>query len=247
MVRTLESHKCGTTTGTPVETDDVCLVIPVYNESAVIADVVTAARAVYPWVVCVDDGSTDDSAVLSAGAGALVVRHPVNLGQGAALQTGVEFVLAALPSASYLVTFDGDGQHQVGDVAALVAYAREFDVDVVLGSRFLSERSSIPRCRRVLLRAAVSFTRTTTGLRLTDAHNGLRLFTRDAARRLGLRLTGMAHASEILHVIAQERLRHAEVPVHVLYTEYSRAKGQSSVNAVNIAFELATHRLRPAR
>ena len=93
-------------------TDDVWLVVPLFNEETVIADVVRDARRTFPNVVVVDDGSSDGGADAAQAAGAVVVRHPVNLGQGAALQTGFEYA-RSVPSMQWVVTFDADGQHQV--------------------------------------------------------------------------------------------------------------------------------------
>ena len=120
--------------------DDVWVVIPLYNEGTVIGDVVRAARATFPHVVCVDDGSTDGSVAAAEAAGAVVVRHPVNLGQGAALQTGFEYALS-VPTMRWVVTFDADGQHQVDDVVAMLDKAGAEDLDVVFGSRFLDDRT----------------------------------------------------------------------------------------------------------
>jgi glycosyltransferase involved in cell wall biosynthesis len=226
---------------------DTCVIIPMFNEATVIGEVVTRIREVFPHVVCVDDGSADNSGELAAAAGATVVRHSANLGQGAALQTGIEFGLSRSKHFSYFLTFDADGQHRVEDATAMVSAARTGEIDVVLGSRFLTTPQGIPWSRRVVLRAAVAFTRLTTGLALTDAHNGLRVLNRRAAESLNLRLNGMAHASEILNVIARSGLTFREVPIRVLYTDYSREKGQSSINAFNIVFDLMVHRLRFAR
>ncbi len=226
---------------------DTCVIIPMFNEAAVISEVVTRIREVFPHVVCVDDGSADNSGELAAAAGATVVRHATNLGQGAALQTGIEFGLARSADLQFFLTFDADGQHRVIDAVAMVDEARKGEVDVILGSRFLSTPQNMPASRRLVLRAAVAFTKVTTGLALTDAHNGLRVLSRGAAESLHLRLNGMAHASEILNVIARARLTYREMPIEVLYTDYSRQKGQSSINAVNIVFDLMVHRLRFAR
>jgi polyprenyl-phospho-N-acetylgalactosaminyl synthase len=222
-----------------------CVVIPMYNESSVIAGVVRDVLTRFDRVVCVDDGSTDDSAEVARAAGAAVVEHPLNLGQGAALETGVRFALRD-PAVSYVVTFDADGQHDVDDAAAMVRVAHQQGVQVVLGSRFLAEIAQVPAARRVLLRAATRFSRATTGLELTDAHNGLRVLRRDAAERLSLRMHGMSHASEILCRIAAEGWSYVEHPVTISYTEYSMAKGQRAYNAFNIAFDVAVSRLRHA-
>jgi len=222
-----------------------CVVIPMYNEAAVISDVVRAVRERFGRVVCVDDGSSDESPVLARAAGATVVRHPVNLGQGAALETGVRRALQD-PSIEYVVTFDADGQHSVEDAASMVAVARDLGVQVVLGSRFLGDMEGASGHRRTLLKMAVRFTRATTGMKVTDAHNGLRVLRRDAAERLRFRLHGMSHASEVLSVISKHQWSYVEHPTTVTYTEYSRAKGQRGYNAFNIVFDLAANRLRAA-
>ena len=217
---------------TPVQ-EDAWLVIPLFEEARVIEEVLREARQVFPHVVCVDDASRDDSAERARAAGAVVVQHPFNLGQGAALQTGMRYVLEAT-DAAYLVTFDADGQHRPQDAAQMVQRAREEHLAVVFGSRFLDRRTRPGLLKKLVLKAAVWLTNQQTGLKLTDAHNGLRVIRRDAAQRLDLRQNRMAHATEIVLQLGRTRLPWAEHPVHVLYTDYSRAKGQSLMNSVNI-------------
>ncbi|MDR6862270.1 glycosyltransferase family 2 protein [Phycicoccus sp. 3266] len=217
--------------------EEVWLVVPLYNEAAVIGEVVRQARAVFPNVVCVDDGSGDDSAQEAERAGAVVVRHPVNLGQGAALQTGFEYALA-VPGMRWVVTFDADGQHQVQDVVAMLDKARTEQLDVVFGSRFLDDRTEAGVLKKLVLRAAVAYTNLTTSTKLTDAHNGLRVISRDVVSRVNITQNRMAHASELVAQIGALDVRYGESPVHVLYTDYSRSKGQSLWNAVNILVEL---------
>ena len=218
--------------------DDVWIVIPVYNESAVIGDVVEQTRRTFPNIVCVDDGSRDESAARVAETGAHLVRHPVNLGQGAALQTGISYALAQ-PGMRYLVTFDADGQHRVEDAEAMIATARSEGADVVLGSRFLEQTDHIPLLKRIVLRTVVMLSPTARRLKLSDAHNGLRVLNREAASRLRITMNGMAHASEIVGFLARSGLKVKEVPVTIVYTEYSRSKGQSLINGVNILFDLS--------
>lgn len=217
--------------------DDVCVVVPLFDEAEVIGGVVRGLLSRFPLVVCVDDGSIDDSARLAAEAGAHLVQHPVNLGQGAALQTGITFALRHT-DARYIVTFDADGQHRVADAEAMVERARGEDLAIVFGSRFLDRRTKPRLIRRLILKTAVLVTNWTTGLRLTDAHNGLRVIRRDAAARLDLTQDRMAHATQIVAQLGRTGLPWAEQPVHVLYTEYSTAKGQSSLNSVNILVDL---------
>ncbi|MGW5050751.1 glycosyltransferase family 2 protein [Actinokineospora sp. NPDC004072] len=219
---------------------DVWLVIPVYNEGLVIADVVRHAMATFPNVVCVDDGSADDSAAKIRTTGAHLVRHPVNLGQGAAIQTGVEYARAQ-PGAALFVTFDADGQHQVDDVVRMLERLRAEDVDIIVGTRFGggADTSHIPWIKRLVLRTVVLLSPRTRRLGLTDAHNGLRVFNQTVAQQLNIRLNGMGHASEIVEMIDRHKWRVAEEPVTILYTEYSMSKGQSLINGVNILFDSA--------
>ena len=215
---------------------DTWLVIPLYDEAEVIAGVVAEARRTFPGVVCVDDASRDDSAALAEQAGAVVVRHPFNLGQGAALQTGIRYVLEAT-DAAYLVTFDADGQHRVEDAQEMVARARAEDLAVVFGSRFLDDRTRPGVLKKLVLKAAVWLTNQQTGMKLTDAHNGLRVIRRDAAEQLELEQNRMAHATEIVLKLGRTGLPWGEHPVHIVYTDYSRAKGQSLINSVNILID----------
>lgn len=217
---------------------DTWLIVPLYNEASVVGDVITGARQQFPKIVCVNDGSTDDSAAVARAAGAVVVEHPINMGQGAALQTGMSYALRD-PEAKYFVTFDSDGQHQVSDAIGMVEKLRNTpDLDVVLGSRFLGEPIEAGLLKRIFLKAAVLFERITTRMKVTDTHNGLRALNRHATQLIHLRQNRMAHGSEFLREIAGNQLRYEEYPVHIVYTDYSRAKGQSLWNSVNIIHDL---------
>ncbi|MFL6108692.1 MAG: glycosyltransferase family 2 protein [Marmoricola sp.] len=223
--------------------DDVCVIVPMLNESTTIASVVDDLRRTFPHVLCVDDGSTDASADIATAAGARVLRHATNLGQGAALQTGFDYV-AQTSDFNWVVTFDADGQHLVSDADSMVGVGREQDLDVVLASRFTGATVDMPTSRRLVLQGAIKFTRMTAGLEVSDAHNGLRVINTRVLDRLRLRQPRMAYASELLNRIASARLRWAEVPTTVLYSDYSRAKGQQNINAVNIVFDLLMARVR---
>jgi glycosyltransferase involved in cell wall biosynthesis len=218
-----------------------------FNEATVVQDVLVALRRFFPNVVAVDDGSTDSSAAQAIAAGARLVRHAVNLGAGAAIQTGLEFALLD-DDARYFVTFDADGQHRAEDAAAMVDRLRSGDHEILIGSRFLGSTSGASGGRKVLLRVARLFEWLTSGVRLTDAHNGLRAFTRTFAEQIELTLSDMAHASELLGQIKKSQLPFAEHPVTIDYTDYSRSKGQRSINSVNIAVDVwLNHLLRGRR
>jgi polyprenyl-phospho-N-acetylgalactosaminyl synthase len=221
------------------DNDDVWIVIPVYNEEKVIAGVLENVLATFPNVVCVDDGSADQSAQEILCTRAHLVRHPINMGQGAALQTGLTYALGR-PGGRFFVTFDADGQHRVEDVVTMLAVARSGTADVVLGSRFLGEAATVPWIKRVVLRTVAFVSPTARRMKLTDAHNGLRVLGRAPAEGLKITQNGMAHASEIPAVLARSPWKVVEAPVTVLYTDYSRAKGQSLINGINILFDVST-------
>jgi len=213
------------------------MIIPMHNEGRMIGDVVRDVRGAFPYVVCVDDGSTDESGDAARAAGAIVVRHPINMGQGAALQTGFDYAMSD-PAMTEVVTFDADGQHQVADAVGMVEKLHAEDLDVVIGSRFLDDRTEVARLRKAILKTAAVYTRWTSGMALTDAHNGLRAIDRPLLERLRLRQNRMAHASELVDQIGRAGVRWAEYPTHIIYSDYSKAKGQSLLNSVNILFEL---------
>lgn len=215
---------------------DTWVAIPLFNEASVIHDVIRDLRTSFTNIVCVDDGSTDGSGDIAESAGAFVVRHPINLGQGAALQTSFEYALER--DAKFVVTFDADGQHRVVDAVAMLDRARADDVAIVFGSRFLDDRTKPGLLKKIVLKTAVAVTNMSTRMKLTDAHNGLRVIRADALAQIKLRQDRMAHGTEIVVQLGKTELPWVEHPVEVLYTEYSKAKGQSLLNSVNILIDL---------
>ncbi|MDO5079773.1 glycosyltransferase family 2 protein [Buchananella hordeovulneris] len=222
---------------TPLPTSETWLLIPLYNESAVIGEVIREARQTFPNIVCVNDGSTDGSGEAAEAAGAIVINHPINLGQGAALQTGLDF-FKFHTDGKYCVTFDADGQHRVADALEMVRIADHDNLDIVFGSRFRAEKVEANWLKTIVLRATAWASRRSTGIKLTDTHNGLRLISRRAAEIVELRHNRMAHATEIVTQLARSGLPWAEIPVYIRYTDYSRSKGQSMLNSINIVVEL---------
>lgn len=215
--------------------ESLFIVVPAYNEGPCLANVVGELRETYPHVVVVDDGSTDDTFEVARRCATYALRHVINRGQGAALQTGVEFALRR--GAQFIATFDADGQHCVEDIPAVIEPIWRGDCEIVLGSRFLGSAEDIPRTRRLTLKAAVLFTRVVNRVELTDAHNGFRAFSRRAAEQIHITLDRMAHASELIDQIRRCGLPMHEVPVRVRYTPYSLAKGQSTRGALRILFQ----------
>ena len=219
-----------------MQNQDTWLIIPCFNEGTVIGDVIRHARETFPNIVAVNDGSSDNSAEEIHKADAHLVNHPVNLGQGAAIQTGVEYARAQ-PGARYFVTFDADGQHQVKDVVAMLERLRNEPVDIIVGTRFGRPRSAddqVPWIKRLVLKTVVLLSPRTRKLGLSDAHNGLRVFNMKVADELNIRMNGMSHASEFVAQMDERGWRVSEQPVDILYTDYSMSKGQSLINGVNI-------------
>ena len=217
------------------------VIIPAFNEASAIGAVVADVRRTGHAAVVVDDGSADGTAEVAARAGAILVRHPINLGQGAALQTGIEFALAR--GADLIITFDADGQHRASDIAGLLAALAAKRADFALGSRFLGGATGMPRSRRRLGKAAPVVTPRATGRSGADAHNGRRALPRRGASAIHLRQNRMAHASEILDHIASSGLAYVEVPVTVRYSAYSIGKGQRSSDMMAILLDLFARRL----
>lgn len=217
---------------------NVWIVIPAYNEREVIQSTIEAVKIKFGNIVVVDDCSSDKTAVMAASTGVAVCTHAINLGQGASLQTGIAYALSV--DADYIVTFDADGQHCVEDIRAMIDMIEERQVDVVLGSRFKGKAAlGLGTAKRLFLKAATLYTRLTSGLAVTDTHNGLRCFSAKAAKMIRIRHNRMAHASEILNQIGQHKLSYAEIPCTIIYTDYSREKGQRMSGAFKIVYDLA--------
>lgn len=215
------------------------VIVPAYNESARIGAVIRAVRPLADRVIVVDDGSSDRTADAAAAAGARVISHAVNRGQGAALRTGTAAALAA--DAELVVHFDGDGQHGAEAIEALIAPIRDGRADVVYGSRFMGVRSvGMPASRRLLLWAARQFSVLVLGIprSFTDPQSGLRAMSAAAARDIEFTQDRMAHCSELLRNVSRSNYRVVEVPVKVIYTDETISKGQKAVDALRIVWQL---------
>jgi glycosyltransferase involved in cell wall biosynthesis len=221
----------------------IFVAVAAHNEGRIIRSVLRQLVALGYSVVVVDDGSTDNTWRQLHGIGVHRLRHPFNLGQGAALQTAVSH--AVDQGAQYIVHFDADGQHSPEDIPGLLAPLLAGRADVTLGSRFLrrEDRQAVPASRRLLLKGAVVVNWLLSGLWLTDAHNGARALSRRAAQRIVLRENGFAHATEILQQIRSLGLRFVEAPTRIRYTEYSLKKGQRFWDAFDVFVDLIIKRV----
>ncbi|MBN1779204.1 MAG: glycosyltransferase family 2 protein [Candidatus Buchananbacteria bacterium] len=220
----------------------IVAVIPAYNEAQVIGGVVKSVAQFVSSVVVVDDGSTDRTNSLAKQAGATVLKHIVNCGQGAALQTGIKYALNH--GADVIITFDADGQFVAAEIPLVIAPIINNQAQVVLGSRFLHPDKKVPLGRRLILSLAVWVTKFYTGLAVTDTHNGFKAFSRQAAMLLDIKQNRMAHASEILEQIKKNQLKYLEVAVTVHYSQYSLQKGQKLTNLFKIFWDLFFSRIQ---
>jgi glycosyltransferase involved in cell wall biosynthesis len=196
-------------------------IVPAYNESRRIEGVVLSLIPYVDEVIVVDDGSTDDTSLRAKKAGARVLTHPINMGQGAALETGQEYVRQQ--GGGIVVHFDGDGQFDPADILRAGELIRSGEYDMVLGSRFLRNSMHIPFFKRVMilpLARVVNYL--FTGVRLTDAHNGFRVLGPRALEKIRITQNRMAHATEIIALIREHRVRYVEIPVTVTYHEYGQ-------------------------
>jgi len=218
------------------------VVIAAYNEEKKIAQVISSLKEhKYENIIVVDDGSKDKTNIIAANAGAIVLKHSINRGQGAALKTGMDY--AVQNNANIIVTFDADGQHNANEIKRLVEPVEKGECEAALGSRFLEKTSNVSWHRKIMLKGGAMIVWLFYGIKLTDSHNGFRALTRDAVIKLDLQADRMAHASEILEQIAKKNIKYKEIPVTITYTDYSLEKGQSSFAAFGILWNMIKSKL----
>lgn len=198
----------------------VC-VIPAYNEALRIGPVIKDVLPLVDLVVVVDDASTDNTAEVAEQAGAFVLKHFINRGQGASLRTGTHYALSA--GADIIIHFDADGQFLTSDLPTLLKPLKNNEADIVFGSRFLNTKNKIPKTKRYLIMPLAHLVnRVFFGIKLTDPQSGLRAFTAVAGTKLNWREDRMAHCSEILALVHQNYLRIEEVPMTVIYHHFGQ-------------------------
>jgi UDP-N-acetylglucosamine---dolichyl-phosphate N-acetylglucosaminyltransferase len=221
--------------------EDICIVIPAYNEERSIGRVLSGLKQKgYRSIIVVDDGSSDRTSAIASRLGASVYRHPVNRGLGGALGTGIEAGLRQ--GAKVIVTFDAEGQHDPEDIKRMVKPILSGKADAVIGSRLVNPQG-MPVIRRIGNWGFNIITLMLFGVWTTDSQSGLRAFSRKAAARIEIRSNRMEVSSEIIKEIGAKRIRFTEVPIKAIYTDYSLAHGQSNLNALRILGKLVLRKM----
>lgn len=214
------------------------VLIPAYNEALIVAQVIDNIKSQLKSpadIVVVDDGSSDNTFSVAKSAGVIVLRHSINRGQGAAIKTGISFLLKQ--GYDRVVFFDADGQMEATEITLLLDKLNE-GYDVVLGSRNLGKVIGMPTVTKIIKKLALIFTRISTGLKITDTHNGFQAWTAGALKKIKLNQDRYAYASQLEREIGRAKLKYVEVPVTINYTDYSKKKGQSLWNAFVILWDL---------
>lgn len=225
-----------------ISNNEIFVIIPCYNEAPVVKATVAGVLNRGYKVIVVDDCSKDGSKKQLAGLPVYYLRHRVNMGQGAALQTGIDF--AKRRGARYFVTFDADGQHDADDISGLIGCLEKENADIVFGSRFLpGAQTNVSRSRTFALNFGRYINFLVSGIMLSDSFNGLRVLSRTAAEKIRLKENRMIHPVEILLLTASKKLRYAEYPVKIHYSEYSKTKGIKNKDGIRILFEIILYKI----
>ncbi|PIY93735.1 MAG: glycosyltransferase family 2 protein [Candidatus Magasanikbacteria bacterium CG_4_10_14_0_8_um_filter_32_14] len=196
-------------------------IVPVYNEEKRITEVIKSLKLYVDSVVVVDDKSVDNTIGEAEKSGVIVLKHKINLGQGAALETGQKY--AREIGADYVLHFDGDGQFCVEDIAPALANLKQNKADILFGSRFLDNRTNLPFFKKhVLLPLGRFVNKLFDVVDLHDSQNGFRILNKKALDKIRITQNRMAHATEIMGLTKENNLKFVEFPVKVIYHEYGQ-------------------------
>lgn len=224
----------------------IAIIIPAYNEAKAVGVVVKNIRKTFSntdfdaHTIVIDDGSTDKTAKIAQKAGAKVISHIYNTGQGGAFATGLAY--AKQGGYDLAATLDGDGQHDPKDVLRGIQGISKVGADLLIGSRLIEPRG-MTKIKQLGNRGLTYITYTFFGVRVTDSQSGLRVFSNKAIENLRWRGTGYEVCSEMLWRAKQQGLKIDEFPIKAIYTDYSKSKGQNNWNAINIVKNLLLHRV----
>ena len=219
----------------------ICILIPVYNEEKKIGSVVSELLKIFPNIVVVNDGSSDSTSQILKNLNETVLNHLVNLGQGAAISTGFKYI-EELKNIKAVITFDADGQHSVEDAKAFANEILVCDEEIIFGSRFLDNKSNTPFFKKLALLIVVIFTNKLSKIKLTDAHNGLKALKKTCLNKIDITIDGFAFESQIIHLASKKRIPYKEMPTNIIYTDYSKNKGQKLRNGLVVLEDILKSR-----
>ena len=200
----------------------VIIGIPAFNEEKNIGSIVAKLKKKYDHVVVCDDGSSDMTQTIASSLGAVVVKHPTNLGYGAAIKT--IFNEARKIDGDVLVTFDADGQHKISDIDSVLKPISENKAEIVIGSRFLGNTKNLPKFRKFGIKTITSLTNTLTGSNITDAQSGFRAYSKKVLNEISPTESGMGISTEILIKSSKKQMRITEVPITISYEDKTHSQ-----------------------
>ena len=213
------------------------MVVPAFNEQKVIKDIINNLLKKFPNVIVVNDGSNDRTLEIINELDIKVLSHEINLGVGAAVQTGFDYV-SKIPNAKAVITFDADGQHLVDDAVAMAKEILICDEGIIFGTRFPKHSKNIPKVKRIVLKLIARITDLVTGVTLSDAHNGLKAYKVSTIKELELQFSSYSYESELITQVAKKKIDYKEMPTDIKYTSYSIKKGQKLLNGLLIIEDL---------
>lgn len=214
--------------------DQICILVPAFNEQVRIKKVVNKLKKHFKNILVVDDGSNDMTKEICMNLQIDLISHPFNLGTGAAFQTGVKYVRKYLSNCKYIITFDADDQHEIKDAINFASSIQNSDVEIIFGSRFIRNTSSLPFIKRIILRLAAKVTYYFYGIKLSDAHMGLKAFKKSAFDKIEISYNSYSYESELIYQVAQKKIKFKEMPATAYYEYYSGYSGQSILNGLRI-------------
>jgi glycosyltransferase involved in cell wall biosynthesis len=213
--------------------EKVWILVPCFNEGKVVKNTLNELSNFFNNILVVDDGSTDNTYDILCSMDVTIVRHPINLGQGAAIDSGFKYLLREDKS-KCVITFDADGQHSIKDAVSFAGEITSCKEDVILGSRFINNNSNVPFLKKIALKLATHISNLILGLKLTDTHNGMKAFKIKCLRQINIQIDGYGFESELISKIKSSGISYKEMPTEIIYSDYSMKKGQSLRNGLRI-------------
>ena len=223
--------------------DNIYVLIPVFNEEKVIKEIILELKKSFKYIITVNDGSFDDSKKILENLNVILLNHPINLGQGAAIKTGLDYI-NRYTDADALITFDADGQHSIDDAINFAEEISKTEKDIIFGSRFIEDDSNVPIFKKIILKTATLLTNILLSVKLTDTHNGLKAIKTKVLDKIEISIDSYAFETELILEVAKKKIKYMELPTSIQYSEYSKQKGQSILNSIRIFEDIILRLIR---